>query len=174
MINKQTFSDIYPCIYSRRGLWTTAKAAQDKTRQIRIQYVPPVNSEHQPLYEHLKQTRALERLQELLSPFRLPQPLLLKVSGCDGDANAWYEEGVVTVCYEFLQDILKNAPAQTLPSGVTQEDGILDRSSMYSCTRLAMRFLIYKKFLCSDEKKMRLICFLPISCCSLGRITLTA
>ena len=124
MINKQTFSIFIVLAFILGPAVTTSKAAQYKTRQIRIQYVPPVNSEHQPLYEHLKQTRALERLQELLSPFRLPQPLLLKVSGCDGDANAWYEEGVVTVCYEFLQDILKNAPAQTLPSGVTQEDGI--------------------------------------------------
>jgi Putative metallopeptidase len=104
---------------------TAAKAAQDKTRQIRIQYVSPVNSEHQPIYERLKQARALERLQDLLSPIRLPQPLLLKVSGCEGDSNAWYEEGVVTVCYEFLHDILKSAPEQTLPSGVTQEDAIL-------------------------------------------------
>ncbi|MGA7786617.1 MAG: DUF4344 domain-containing metallopeptidase [Xanthobacteraceae bacterium] len=104
---------------------TTAKAAQGKTRQIRIQYVVPVNSEYQPIYERLKHARALERLQELLSPIRLPQPLVLKVSGCEGESNAWYEDGVVTVCYEFLHDILKKAPEQTLPSGVTQEDAII-------------------------------------------------
>jgi hypothetical protein len=57
---------------------------------------------HQPIYERLKQVRALERLQTLLSPLRLPRPLLLKVSGCDGVSNAWYDEGFVTVCYEFL------------------------------------------------------------------------
>jgi hypothetical protein len=31
----------------------------------------------------------------------------------------------VTVCYEYLADILKNAPDRTLPSGVTQQDALL-------------------------------------------------
>jgi hypothetical protein len=125
MIHKQTIS-IWIILALILGTpATTAKGAQYKTGQIRIEYVLPVNSEHQPIYERLKQARALERLQELLSPIRLPRPLVLKVSGCEGESNAWYEKGVVTVCYEFLHDILKSAPEQTLPSGVTQEDGIL-------------------------------------------------
>jgi hypothetical protein len=73
----------------------------------------------------LKQVRALERVQTLLSPFRLPRPLLLKLSGCDGESNAWYDEGFITVCYEFLADILKNALEKTLPSVITQDDAIL-------------------------------------------------
>jgi Putative metallopeptidase len=125
MIHKQTIS-IWIILALILGTpVTTAKAAQYKTRQIRIEYVLPVNSEHESIYERLKQARALERIQELLSPIRLPRPLVLKVSGCEGESNAWYEKGVVTVCYEFLRDILKSAPEQTLPSGVTQEDGIL-------------------------------------------------
>ena len=40
-------------------------------------------------------------------------------------SNAWYDEGFVTVCYEYLADLLKNALEQTLPSGITQEDAIL-------------------------------------------------
>jgi Putative metallopeptidase len=125
MTNRQTISIWVIFVFIFGAAATTAKAAQYKTREIRIQYVLPVNSEHQPIYERLKQAGALERLQELLSPIRLPQPLVLKVSGCEGESNAWYEKGVVTVCYEFLHDILKSAPEQTLPSGVTQEDGIL-------------------------------------------------
>ena len=79
-----------------------ATAAPYKSNQVRVEYVPPKNPAHRPIYERLKQVRALERLQTLLSPFRLPHPLFLKVSGCDGVSNAWYEEGFVTVCYEFL------------------------------------------------------------------------
>jgi Putative metallopeptidase len=100
-------------------------AAPYKSKQIRVEYVLPKNPAHQSIYDRLKQGRALERIQTLLSPLRLPRPLLLKVSRCDGESNAWYDEGFVTVCYEFLADILKNAPEQTLPSGVTQEDAIL-------------------------------------------------
>ena len=128
--------------------------------------------EHQPIYERLKQARALERLQELLSPIRLPQPLLLKVSGCEGESNAWYEEGVVTVCYEYLHDILKAAPEQTMPSGITQEDGILGPVIDVFLHEAGHAVLIWIKFRCSGEKKMRPICFLPTSCCSLGKTTL--
>jgi hypothetical protein len=103
----------------------SASAPSYKSGQIRVEYVLPKNPAHQPIYERLKQARALERIQTLLSPLRLPRPLLLKVSGCDGEANAWYDEGFVTVCYEYLADILKNAPEETLPSGITRQDAIL-------------------------------------------------
>lgn len=102
-----------------------AGAAPYKTKQIRVEYALPKNPAHQPIYERVKQRRALERIQELLSPLRLPRPLLLKLSGCDGDSNAWYDEGFVTVCYEYLADLLKNEPEGTLPSGITQEDALL-------------------------------------------------
>ena len=62
-----------------------ATAAPYKSNQIRIEYDPPKNPAHQPIYERLKQVRALEHVQTLLSPFRLPRPLLLKLSGCDGE-----------------------------------------------------------------------------------------
>ena len=67
-----------------------ATAAEYKSNQIRIEYDPPKNPAHQPIYELLKEVRALERVQTLLSPFRLPRPLLLKLSGCDGESNAWH------------------------------------------------------------------------------------
>ena len=102
-----------------------AGAAPYKSKQIRVEYALPKNQAHQPIYEGMKQSRALERIQELLSPFRLPRPLLLKLSGCDGVSNAWYDEGFVTVCYEYLADLLKNEPERTLPSGITQEDALL-------------------------------------------------
>src|SRR6516165_341680 len=97
-------------------------AAPLRSKQIHVEYTLPKNPAHQPIYERMKQQRGLERIQELLSPFRLPRPLLLKLAGCDGDSNAWYEDGVVTVCYEFLADVVKNEPDRPLPSGVTQED----------------------------------------------------
>jgi hypothetical protein len=102
-----------------------ASATPYKSKQVRVEYVLPKNPAHQPIYERLKQARALERIQKLLSPIRLPRPLVLKVSGCDGESNAWYDGNFVTVCYEYLADLLKNAPEGTLPSGITQQDAIL-------------------------------------------------
>ena len=51
--------------------------------------------------------------------------LLLKVEGCDGKSNAWYGDDAVTVCYEYIDDILRNAPKETTPAGVTRTDAIM-------------------------------------------------
>jgi hypothetical protein len=100
--------------------------AADMADRIRIEYVAPQNPAHQHVYEMLQQRRVLERFQKFLSFIRLPEPLLLKTAGCDGESNAWYEESEhsVTVCYEYLADVARNAPAMTTPAGVTPQDAI--------------------------------------------------
>ena len=114
-------------ICSAIGISDPATAAPYKSDQIRVEYVVPTNQAHQAIYDRIRKVRALEHIQTLLSPLRLPRPLLLKVSGCDGESNAWYDynEGFVNVCYEFLADILKNALAESLPSDISKEDAIL-------------------------------------------------
>jgi hypothetical protein len=65
-----------------------ATVSSNKSNQIRVEYVPPKNPSHHSIYERVKAERSLELIQQLLSPIRLPHPLLLKVSGCDGESNA--------------------------------------------------------------------------------------
>ncbi|WP_095089794.1 DUF4344 domain-containing metallopeptidase [Mesorhizobium sophorae] len=102
---------------------TTALAAQ--ANRVTVSYVLPKNSAHQPIYEQLKEVRFLERLQQFLSPFRLPRPLLVKVEGCGGDANAWYEDNVITICYEYIEGLRKTMPANTTLAGVTPDDAVM-------------------------------------------------
>jgi Putative metallopeptidase len=102
-----------------------ADAAQQSSGQIRVEYVPPKDLAHQPIYDEIRQAKVLERIQELLSPLQLTRPLLIKVTGCDGESNAWYDEDAITVCYEFLADILKNGTEQALPTGITPRDTII-------------------------------------------------
>ena len=103
-------------------------APKSKSNQIKYEYVSPKDPAHQPIHDQMKQGRALEHLQELLSPIRLPYPLTLKVAGCDGVINAWYDDEVITVCYEMLADILKSAPKQDLPVGLSRADTVLGTS----------------------------------------------
>ena len=56
---------------------------------------------------------------------RRARELRLKVEGCDGVSNAWYEDDAVTVCYEYIADFLRNASQQTAPAGVTRADAIV-------------------------------------------------
>src|SRR5262245_51732538 len=66
----------------------SATAAEVQTNRILIEYVPPTNPAHQPLYDLLKQHRTLEKLQQVFSPFRLPIDLTLRAIGCNGISNA--------------------------------------------------------------------------------------
>jgi Putative metallopeptidase len=100
-------------------------AAAGETRQIDVAYLPPKDARHQPLYELLKRNRVLEKLQEFLSPFRLPRRVLMKVEGCDGIANAFSGDGAVTVCYEYLDEIWANVPKETTPEGIAPIDALV-------------------------------------------------
>ena len=101
---------------------------RQQTNRIRIEYVPPKNPEHQNLYEVLKAHGALETIQKLFSPFRLPAELTIKTVGCDM-VNAWYEiqdsRPTITVCYEYLYVIMQHAPEETTPAGITRADAVV-------------------------------------------------
>src|SRR5262245_61913370 len=93
--------------------------AQAEPHRIRVEYVPPSNPAHQSLYEMLQQRRALEKIQEIFSPFRLPIELTLKTLGCGGVANAFYQRPEVKICYEYLDGIRQNMPKETTEKGIT-------------------------------------------------------
>ncbi len=96
----------------------------DRITEVGI-FKKPKNAAHDNVYGLMRGRKVLERLREFLSPLRLPRVLLLKTEGCDGETNAWYTDDAVTVCYEYLDNIVRNAPEQTTPTGVTQMDAIV-------------------------------------------------
>jgi hypothetical protein len=96
-----------------------------KTNQIRFEYVPPENPEHQQIYEFMKERQVLERLQEFLSPFRLKWPLDITLIGCDGEADAMYDDDEIEICYEYIADLQTYMPAETTPSGVEPVDALI-------------------------------------------------
>ena len=103
---------------------TTAFAAS-KVNRVKVRYVPPENPAHQEIYTKLKQRGALEKLQKLLSPFRLPRTLRISLTGCDGEADAWYEDDDITICYEYVAELVKNMPQETTPSGIAPIDTVI-------------------------------------------------
>ena len=99
--------------------------ADAQSKRIAIEYEPPKNPAHQPLYEMLKERRVLEKLQGIFSPFQLPIELTFKTVGCDGLSNAWYSRPTVSICYEYLAEIQRDMPKETTPAGVTPADAVL-------------------------------------------------
>jgi hypothetical protein len=96
-----------------------------KPDRIDISYLAPKSTEHQALFDLLRERKALEKIRDILRPLRLPHRVLLETRGCDGISNAFSNEDSVIVCYEFLDDIWKNVPAQTTPAGVAPIDALI-------------------------------------------------
>ncbi|MFL6796591.1 MAG: DUF4344 domain-containing metallopeptidase [Xanthobacteraceae bacterium] len=93
--------------------------------RIDIAYVPPELPGNEAVYKLLRQHQVLEKLRDLLSPLRLPHRLLLQVRDCDGISNAWSNEESVTVCYEYVNEILNNAPEHTTETGIAPADTVI-------------------------------------------------
>jgi Putative metallopeptidase len=97
----------------------------DQTPRVSIAYVPPSNPAFQTQYDPLQERRALEKIQEILSPFLWPEELTIKTREC-GVVNSWYRrenlKPTVTICYEFLQHTLESLPNETTPDGITGAD----------------------------------------------------
>ena len=103
----------------------TATTAVAQTNRVTVEYSAPTSSDLQDLYEVLKIRRALERIQKILSPLRLPEELTVKTMEC-GKINAWYKrensKPTVTICYELLKHVLDSLPKETTAAGITPDD----------------------------------------------------
>lgn len=93
--------------------------------QIMIRYVEPANPAHRPIYERLQKRGVLEDLQKFLSPLRLPQPLTIKIEGCNGIVNAWYSARTVSICYEYIAWIHQIARKITITENISVEDAVV-------------------------------------------------
>ena len=109
-------------IFPALAIWSSSNLAQSADTKIPIEYVPPKNPGHQSTYEQMKQEQVLEYVQKVLDSLRLPRTLPVKLMGCDGVANAWYDGESVTVCYEYIEEVQKNEPNKPLPLGITKMD----------------------------------------------------
>jgi len=92
--------------------------------RVAVEYAEPTNPAHKPLHEIARDKQVLERVRQLLAPVRWPRTLQLILKGCDGESNAWYENAVVTVCYEYLDDIWHAANSPRRPPAVSRENAI--------------------------------------------------
>src|SRR5262245_43611728 len=103
--------------------------ADAKPNRIRIEYVAPEGKEHQELYEQLKARSSLEMVQRLFSPFRLPVDVTIRTLGCKGQVNAWYDlepsGPAVSICYEYVENIMRHAPMEHAPYGITKQDAVV-------------------------------------------------
>ena len=108
-----------PCV-----AWRGSAQAAEAERVI-TEYVEPINAVHKPLHDMLRKHQALERVQKLLSPIRWPRPLRLVLKGCNGTSDAWYEYAVITICFEYLDDMWRRANSPRRPPTIAREDAFI-------------------------------------------------
>jgi hypothetical protein len=95
-----------------------------ETDRFDIEYVAPKDPAHRGLYEMMKSQRLLEKFQELFSPVRLPERIVLRLEGCDGVANASFWQNTISVCYEYFEFLEKHAPKMGM-AGLTPRDALI-------------------------------------------------
>ena len=100
------------------------KKTSPRVDQVRGVYELPKQASHKSIYDTLKRRRILEQLRIMLSPFRLPRRLTLRLQDCGGKTDASYEDDIVTFCYEYVEYLQQYAPGVGTPGGLTPADAI--------------------------------------------------
>ena len=102
-----------------------AACTAEKTNQVRVKHIAPENPAYLTIYTLIKEKRhTLERVQEILAPFRLPWPLEIVLAECDGEADAMYLDSTITICYEYIDQLFDNMPANTTAAGIEPIDTV--------------------------------------------------
>ena len=104
---------------------TSAWAQPAREDRITVSYAEPTNPAHKIYRDVLVQYRALEGMRDRLISFRWTRPLKLEVRGCDGDADAFYDDAQIVVCYEFLAGFWKAASSSSRPPNVSRADALV-------------------------------------------------
>ncbi len=98
----------------------------EKTNQVSVNYVVPKSPAYQHIYTLLaEKDHTLEKLQEILSPFRLPWTLEISLTECGGEADATYGHGTITICYEYIDKLWNDMPAKTTAAGIEPIDTVV-------------------------------------------------
>ena len=140
------FSDLLSGVFVAALAMPTLTAAQEvHSQRIQVEIYPPKTPEMQEAYDVLTRSRWMDEAQEFFGIFKLPQDITIFVRSF-GMSNAWYVHGTLTVCYEYLDDIIKSIPPGNTPDGITPRDAAGDNLSIRSRTRWGMPCLIFSTF----------------------------
>ena len=149
----------------------TATTQVEQPNRIVIEYVAPKNSDLQDLYEVVKIRGALERIQKILSPLRLPEELAVRMMEC-GKVNAWYlrenSKPTVTICYELLKQVLESLPKETT-AALTPDDAKIGQVLWLTLHEVGHATFDIFGVPIFGNGKLPLIILRHTSCCNLRR-----
>lgn len=106
------------------GASAEAETVSNGRHPIVIEYLEPTSPDRRSFRDFLKDNRVLESARDMLAIVRWPRPLRLEMKGCEGVSNASYEDAIITVCYEYLDDIWRAANSPRRPAVISREDAV--------------------------------------------------
>lgn len=122
MIDRRLVAILFAAIF-----WAAPAPATEEARlgAIIIDYAPPTDPSLKPYHDLARAGRMLEHVRAVFAPLRLPRPLTVRTASCDGEADAWYENDVVQICYEYLRYVDGLARRRGRPAGLSEKDAFL-------------------------------------------------
>jgi hypothetical protein len=106
--SKMSFALVAIAVIGLNSSLAQSQTSSLQSDRVSFAYIPPDTVQYQEVYSLLRGRRALEMIQEILSPLRSPEELIIKTTEC-GVINSWYKrensKPTVTICYEFLKHI---------------------------------------------------------------------
>ncbi len=91
------------------------------TSRTLVIHEPPSEPSHQAALSRLQAEGTFLRSVEFFNAFRLPRPIAFVTQSCSGRGGAWYYEGKVTICYEYVQSLAENAASPQRPDWVSED-----------------------------------------------------
>ncbi len=102
-----------------------APAAARSLDNVRVTHEAPTLAEHRAVHDLVRQDGTLAKARAFFGAFRLPQPIHFVTRSCASRwSGAWYHDGTVTVCYEYLKTALDNAAEGRRPDWVSAEGAV--------------------------------------------------
>jgi hypothetical protein len=95
------------------------------TDQVRVVLTPPTEPRQQSIHDMMQARDVAGLVRSMLSPIRLPRQLSVEIKSCDGNEDTYYSEGVVTLCYEYVELLQRHSPVVGTPGGVARVDALL-------------------------------------------------
>jgi hypothetical protein len=104
-----------------------AKATPPGSGRVEIVYGDTTDPRFRAIRDKVKAEKGLERIASIFSRVKLPHTLTLKLTGCNGEVDAWYdaEESTITVCYEYLsyvEELRGTVPPSLVAQGLSPDE----------------------------------------------------
>jgi hypothetical protein len=96
-----------------------------RTDQVRVVFDEPAEAKHIAIRDAMQERGIADVLRAVLTPFRLPRELTIEIKSCEGRETAYYDNGVATFCYEYVELIERHSPKTATPWGVARSDAIV-------------------------------------------------